>query len=107
MPQVSVVVRAPAAAAVVGVGCFGAVEAEILDEIEQHRSAFGQVAGLRGPVVHLGVGVDGVIAAPGRSEAIIPKALQVGGQRMGTGAGNQQISSVLEEQRYQGWIRSR
>ena len=62
-----------------------------------HR--LGQVGRERRPVVHLGVDVDGVLAAPRRRHALVPEALQVRRLRTGPRAGNQQVAAVLEIER--------
>jgi len=53
----------------------------------------GQVAHFGGPVVHLGVDVDCVLAIPGRFEVLIPKALQIGGLRSRTADRDQKIQN--------------
>lgn len=54
---------------------------------------------LGGPVVHLGVDVDGVVAAPRRADQVVPEALEVGGLAAGAGAGDEQVAAVVEKER--------
>lgn len=53
-----------------------------LGQIEQHGfqrlHALVQCVGFAGPVVHLGVDVDGVLAFPRRLHQVVPDALQIG-----------------------------
>ena len=69
--------------------------------------ALREVRHLGGPVVHLGVDVDGVVRAPGRVEVMIPDPLEVRGLGAGTRRRNQEIAPVLEQQGDEGGIRSR
>ena len=39
----------------------------------------GEVGAFGEPVVHLGIDVDRVLAAPGRIDRLVPDALQIGG----------------------------
>ena len=95
-PQIHIVVRYPAAAAVVDGGGSCAGLAEAFDQVEQRPVALGEVAGLGVPVVHLGVDVGGPVGAPGRADLVVPDALQVGGLGAGARAGDQQVAAVLE-----------
>ncbi len=61
--------------------------------------ALGQVRRLGRPVVHLGVDVDGVVAAPRRTQVRIPDALQVGRRPSGAGRADEQVSAVLVVER--------
>ena len=74
-------------------------------QVRHHRHQrvhrLGQVGRERRPVVHLGVDVDGVLAAPRRRHALVPDALQVGRLRTGARAGDQQVAAVLEVERGQ------
>ena len=72
---------------------------EILDHGDQGLDGFGQGARFRRPVVHLGVDVDGVFAAPGRVGALVPNALEVGGLIAGAGAAEQEVAAKLVIQR--------
>ncbi len=100
-PEVGVVVRAPAAAAVVDAGRFRAVHAQILDEVEERGVALGQVGDLGRPVVHLRVDVDRVVRAPRRPDHVVPDALEIGRDGVRPRAGDEQIAAILEEQAHQ------
>ncbi len=97
-PQVDVVMRHPAVAAVVDSGRLGTGDGDVLDHVEQRLVALGQIADFRRPVVHLGVDVDGVLAAPVRNDRFVPNALEVGGLAAGPAAGGQDIAPELEAQ---------
>ena len=70
--------------------------AQLLDQVEQRLVALGEVRHLGGPVVHLGVDVDRVLAAPGGVHVVVPEALEVRGLGARPGAGDQQVAPVLE-----------
>ena len=61
----------------------------------------GHIARLRRPIIHLRVNVQGVVAAPRRPRFFVPDPLKIGGLRSRTGAGDQQIASVMEQQLHQ------
>ena len=46
------------------------------------------------------VDIDGVVAAPGRLDQIIPDPLQVGWQGSLSGTCDQQVAAILKEQRH-------
>ena len=58
----------------------------------------------RGPVVHLCVDVDGVIAIPRRLRTGIPEPLQIGSLRSGTRCCNGEVAPKMKIQRVQGRI---
>ena len=70
--------------------------AQLLDQVEQRLVALGEVRHLGGPVVHLGVDVDRVLAAPGGVHVVVPEALEVRGLGARPRAGDQQVAPVLE-----------
>jgi hypothetical protein len=72
---------------------------QIRHERGQRVHRLGQVGRERRPVVHLGVDIDGVLAAPRRGHAFVPDALQICRLRPGPRAGNEQIAPVLEIER--------
>ena len=55
-----------------------------------------EVADLGGPVVHLGVDVDRVLAAPGGVQVVVPEALEVRRLAARPRAGDQQVAAKLE-----------
>ena len=95
-PDVGIVVRHPAGGPVHGAGHLPPVGEHPPHVVKQRQVHLGQVAAFRGPVVHLRVDVDGVLAAPGGVEALAPQALEVGGQRAGTAGAAQQVAPVEE-----------
>ena len=79
----------------------GARFRDVLNHFKQRLGAFRQVADLGGPVVHLGVDVDSVLAAPGRKHLLIPYTLQVGRLAAGAAAGEQNVTAELKHQSLQ------
>jgi len=98
-PQVRVMVADPAACAPVDAGGPGAGLGQVHHHRDQRLDALAQGRRLGGPVVHLRVDVDRVLAAPGRTHAVVPDALEVGRLCARPGAGDQQVASELEVQR--------
>ena len=95
-PEIRVVMRHPAARAVHRARRAAAGDREILHQRRQRIHRLLEVRGERGPVVHLGVDVDRVLASPRRRQAVVPDALEVGGLRPWPRAGDQEIARVLE-----------
>ena len=106
-PQIGVVMRDPAAGAVHLPGRSRPGDRQILDQRRHRIHRLLEVRGERRPVVHLGVDVDRVLAAPRRREAVVPDPLQVGRLRAGTRAGDEQVAGVVEVERRQGRIAAR
>ena len=98
-PEIGVVMRHPTAGAVHLARRSRAGDREIRHHRRQWIHRLGQVGRERRPVVHLGVDVDGVLAAPRRRHALVPEALQVCRLRTRPRAGNQQVAAVLEVER--------
>ena len=61
----------------------------------------GRLRHLGRPVVHLGVDVDRVLAAPAGRDRLIPDSLEVGGLPAGPAAGDQEIATELEAEGFQ------
>ena len=78
-PDVGVVVRDPAAAAVVDPRRLASVDGEAPDQVEERLVALGEVRHLGGPHVHLGIDVDRPVAAPGSANLVVPDPLEIGG----------------------------
>src|ERR1051326_6764679 len=95
-PDIGIVVSGPAAAAVVELRCLPTVDAQLVDQIEERFVTLGQVARLCRPVVHLGVDVQRPVRAPGRTDLVVPDALEIGGLRPRPRAGDEEIAAVLE-----------
>ena len=87
-PQIGVVMRHPAAGAVHLARRPRAGHRQVRHQCRQRIHRLGEVGRERRPVVHLGVDVDGVLAAPGRRHALVPQALQV--RRLATRCGSWQ-----------------
>ena len=69
---------------------------QVQHHAQKRFDALAQIASLRRPVVHFGVDVDGVLAAPGRVHAIGPEALQIGRLPARARAGEQQVPAKLK-----------
>ena len=100
-PQVGVVVADPPARAVVHPGSAAARLDQFSHHAQQGFVAFAEVGHFGGPIVHLGVDVDGVLRLPGWGHGVVPDALQVGGLRAGAGGGDQQVAPILKVERRQ------
>ena len=98
-PEVGVVVRDPATGAPVHLRGARAGLREVLHHPQERFDALAEIARLGRPVVHLGVDVDGVFAAPGRVHAVGPEALQIGRLPARTRAGEEQVAAKLEVKR--------
>ena len=72
---------------------------QVLDQRRERIHRLLEIRGERRPVVHLGVDVDRVLAAPRRREAVVPDPLQVGRLRPWARAGDEQVARVLEVER--------
>ena len=70
--------RDPTMRAVVNLGGVAASLGQLLNQVEQGFMAFGKIGRFGRPIVHLGVDVDSVLAAPRRLQVIVPQALQIG-----------------------------
>ena len=68
-PQIRVVMDDPAVCVVVDFGRAGAGVRQIHDHRRQRLDAFGKIGHFGGPVIHLRVDVDGVLAAPRRIQS--------------------------------------
>ena len=100
-PEIDVVVGHPAAAVVVDAGGLRAGDRDVPEHVEEGLVALGEVCHLGRPVVHLGVDVDRVLAAPGGRDRLIPDALEVGRLSAGAAAGDQEIAAELEAEGFQ------
>jgi len=69
----------PAAGAIQFLGGARAGHGKLLDHGDERLDAFAEVGFFRRPIVHFGIDVDGVFAAPRRVHAVIPQPLLVGG----------------------------
>src|ERR1700704_6122007 len=76
-PQVRVVMSDPAAGSIVYPRDMLARAREVADHRQQGLNALGEIGQLGRPVIHPLVDVDRVLAAPGRSDTIVPDALQI------------------------------
>ena len=96
-PEVAVMGQAPAFlyAVIIAGGDLSGL-GNVVQETQQGFVHFRQGGGLRGPVILLQVDVHRVIAAPRRVGAFVPQALKVGRNAMGAGAGDKEVSAILE-----------
>ncbi len=69
-----------------------------LHPLDKRLGALGEGAGFGQPVVHLGVDVDGVVAAPGGAHMWVPDALEVGRGAARAGAADEEVAAVLEKE---------
>src|ERR1041385_5784132 len=67
------------------------------DEVEERKLTLGEICYFRRPIIHLDVDVGVVIRMPRWIVAVIPQPLEIGGQPSGTGAGNEQVTTILKE----------
>ena len=101
-PDVRVLPQTPALVhAIVCLGRLCARAAQVGDEVHQRAVHFAQVGRLRRPIVFLQVDVRSVVAAPGRQDAFVPQALQVGGHARRARARDEQVASELEVERFE------
>ena len=77
-PQVGVVMCHPTRTVVHATGCFSTRYAQVANHREQRLLCLCQVTHIGGPVVHLGINVDGVFRVPWGIHLIVPYALQIG-----------------------------
>ncbi|MNE96393.1 hypothetical protein D3C80_1945940 [compost metagenome] len=88
----------PASGAVVNLRCLAPVNSKRADIIDKRLMQLSQVADLCRPVIHLGVNVQRIIGAPWRSCLLVPNPLQIGWLCTRAGAGNKQVSAIVEQQ---------
>ena len=74
---------------------------EVVHHSYERPDALGEVAGFGGPVVHLGVDVDGVFATPRRVRAFVPQPLQARRLTAGTRGRDEKVAAVLVVERGQ------
>ena len=100
-PQIGVVVGDEAAAVIQLSRGALAVRHHAGQQVKQRFLALCQAADVGGPVVHLGVDIDGILGIPRREERVVPDALQISGQAARAAGRKQKPPSVLEVQRVQ------
>ena len=101
-PDIAVVGLAPGILNTIEVPCgLASVDGQPLQEAQQHLMHLRKGGRLRRPVIFFQVDVGGVIAAPRRVHALVPEALQIGGDARGTGAGDEEVSAILEIKGFQ------
>ena len=98
------VVRHPAAHAVLFLRGDRTVFCETLHPHEDWFVGLAEVGDLGRPVVHLKIDVEVIVVVPGSLDVWVPKALQVGRVAVGAGTGDQQVTSVVEDQCVQAWV---
>lgn len=103
---IGLMVRHPAAQAILLTSRASSVDRQRLDEVPQRLGTLGEPHGLGRPVVHLQVDIEGVVVPPGRGDALVPDALQVGGHRPRPARREQEIPPKIELQRHQVRVRT-
>ncbi len=93
-PNIYIVERDPARCAVV----------RLRGDTTEGEVTFGEITGLRMPVVHLHVDVRRPVRTPRGMYLFIPDSLEICGLRTDAGTGDQKISTVIEIQSKQGWF---
>ena len=97
-PEVRVVVRHPAVAVIHLPRSNRAGFRQVLDHPEEGDEGLVEAAHVGGPVVHLGVDVDRVLAVPRGHHLVVPDALEVRRLAAGLGGADQQVAAVIEDQ---------
>src|ERR1043165_9653664 len=69
---------------------------DVLDHLHEWIGQLGKVCRFSKPIVHLGIDVDRVFAAPGRRHEVVPYTLQVGRLCSRTRTGDQQVAGELK-----------
>ena len=69
---------------------------EGFEVIDKGKVEFGEIADFGGPIVHLDVDVEVIIAVPGSLEMLVPEALEVRRQGAGARASHQKVASELK-----------
>ena len=100
-PEVGIVMRQPALAAIHLLGSLGTRHAEVANHREQRLLGLDKVTHHGGPVVHLGIDIDGVFGVPGGILFAIPHTLQVGRLTTRLRAADKQIAPILHHERNQ------
>ena len=95
-PNVGIVVQAPTAGAIHRTGGLATGLRHLACHADEGLVQFAQMGHLGGPIVHLGIDIGGVLAAPRRRYVFVPNALQIGSLTPGLRAGDEQIASELE-----------
>src|SRR6185369_9773434 len=78
-PEIGVVMTDPAARAVLNLRRARAILNQLRHHPKQRLVTLGEIRRLDGPVVHLRVDVDGVLAFPRRRHQVVPDALEIRG----------------------------
>src|ERR1044072_6207548 len=105
-PQIGVVMAHPTARAIVNSSRPRTILNELRYQSQQWLMTLRQVRRFDGPVVHLRVDVDGVLAFPRWRHEVVPDPLQVRGLRAGPRRRDQEIPPVLEIECGKVWIQT-
>src|SRR5690349_15663201 len=76
-PEIGVMMANPATGTVHGLGSVLSRSGYLANQLEQRFGAFGEVRFFHEPIIHLSIDVDGVLAAPGRTDRVVPEPLKV------------------------------
>ena len=80
---------------------FSAFDRALTNQLKQWFGTIRQPGAFRGPVVHFGVDIDGIVASPWRKKLVAPNAGEIGRLRLRTRTGDQQVAAEVVEQRRQ------
>ena len=98
-PDVGVVMRHPAPRAVEVFRDVGAIDAQLLGQIDQWKVALGEVGYFHRPVVDLRIAIDRPVGRPGRVQVLVPNPLKVGWLAARARRRDQQVAAELEIKR--------
>ena len=80
--------------------CFFTIFSNSFDKLYQRLMAFREIGQHSRPVIHLSVNIYGIFTTPYRCIILAPDSLKIRRQRTWSGAGDEKISSKLEESYY-------
>ena len=103
-PDIGIVMDHHARRIIIGPGSLFGFGPAGLQQREQRRQAVAQAEQAGAPVIHFRIDIDGIVAAPGRLEMLIPDALQIHRLCPGAGGGDHQVAAIVEKQGIQGLI---
>src|SRR5262249_10651027 len=69
---------------------------QTFEQVEERQMQFREVGHFGGPVIHLQVYVEVIVAVPRRPESVGPDALQIGWQIAWSAARDEQVAAELE-----------
>ena len=90
---------------IIDCSCFLSFPAHLFHKTDIRLQTFLQVTAQGMPIIHLGIDINGPVAAPGRTQLPAPDSLQIGRQAPFPGGRNEQVSPILEIQGVKSVIR--